>query len=173
MQGRRRDELLASWEAEGAGVEAVVDALDMAMAVAVAKAGVDALVMAMAAAAGTGTTSASQGAVTFGDDCVVRELLDANDARMARDDDAVAGVDTLAMAIAAAGAEAGVNTLAMAIAAAGGTGMTLALLALVAFRDDCVVGEILDTDDRTCAHNNQTDHAEVGGSRRRRRRQRR
>ena len=74
----------------GGWVEAVVDALDMAMAAAGAEAGVDALAMAMAAAAGTVTTSASQGAVAFGDDRVVRELLDANDARRARDDDAAA-----------------------------------------------------------------------------------
>ena len=39
MHGRRRDELLASWEAEGAGVEAVVNALAMAMAAAGAEAG--------------------------------------------------------------------------------------------------------------------------------------
>ena len=36
------------------------------------------------------------------------------------------------------------------------------MLASVAFGDDCVVGEILNADDRTCAHNNQTDHAEGG-----------
>ncbi len=78
MHGRRRDELLALWEAEGAGVEAVVDALAMTMAAAGAEAGVDALAMAMAAAAGTVTTSASPASVAFGDDRVVGEILDAD-----------------------------------------------------------------------------------------------
>ena len=152
MHGRRRDKLLASWEAEGAGVKAVVDALAMAIAAAGAKARVDALAMAMAAAAaGTVTTSTSPASVAFGDDRVVGEILDADNARRARDEGealrivdyvvdeerreeactfrgrrrdevltsweaegagAKAGVDALAMAMAAARAEAGVNALA-------------------------------------------------------------
>ncbi len=88
--------------------EAGVDALALTIAAAGAEAGVDALAMAMAAAAGTVTTSASPASVAFGDDHVVGEILDANDARRARDN-AEAGVDALAMAIAAAGAEAGVD----------------------------------------------------------------
>jgi hypothetical protein len=122
----------------------------MAMAAAGAKAGVDALAMAMAAVAGMVTTSALPASVAFGDNRVVREILDPDDARRARDNNAEAGVNALAMAIAAAGAE-------------------------VAFGDDRVVGEILDADDarrardddkarwergmRTCAHNNQTDQS--------------
>jgi hypothetical protein len=143
----RRDNLLVSWEAEEAGVKAVVDALAMAMAAAGAEAEVDALTMAMAAAAGTVTTSASQASVAFGDDHVVGEILDANNARRARDDDAKAGVDTLAMAIAAAGAEAGVDALAMAMAAAAGTVTTSGA-------GGGGYGETTRRGMRTCAHNN-------------------
>ena len=115
--------------------------------------------MAMAAAAGTVTTSASPASVAFGDDRVVGEILDANDARRARDD-AEAGVDALAMAIAAAGAEAGVDALAMAMAAAAGTVTTSASQGAVAFGDDRVVRELLDADD---ARRARDDDAEAWG----------